>query len=173
MVLRMLLPPESYGLPDSAGNVVPLEFLHNPLYSSLILASGASPPRSLSFFSYSRGQAIPSTTTIATQFHTNMDAVGALPAPRTFTCYGVRFLVLPLDYNGNAPALADATSGAATADINEVTDANTLFNQTIFELRQGTAQECVGPSFLYPANTGGGGLAGVSVNANEIGRAHV
>lgn len=160
---RFALPPEANGEPGGP----PLEFVHWPLYSALALDAAAIPQVS-ELFNYLPGMTVSGAGTgaiAATQMHTNMSAIGAIPRPKTFVVTGIRVHVPPVAITSTV-ALSDDTTGAAVENNDQVDDLTAIVTSCALRFRIGELTYAEGPILAMPANMGVGGVAATSVNAN-------
>lgn len=149
-----------------------LEPIVQPLYSSFAYAAGVM-PREAQCFRYSVGGTVASNGTgpTATQIHTNMEAQGQLPQPKTFKITGIRVLINELastlttlsnGTGGNAGVVVDVGAAGIPSGDASFKDLLALFWGTQFRLFIGTKDYVVCPTSVVPGNTG---LAGFATNA--------
>jgi hypothetical protein len=151
--------------PTSPGSPL-LEMVHYPLFSTVNLPAAAI-PRSTLFFQYAIGSLIAgsgSGVITATRFHTNMETPNFLGVPKTFTVSGVRLIVNPLNMAGGTPALADAITGAAIAELTQVTDLVRITQSCAFRFFVGPKDYINAPMFTVPGNAAVGGAASSSIS---------
>jgi len=160
---RFDLPPEITGQLQN----VPLECVHWPLYSSAAY-DAAVIPRQVQLFNYLRGQTVSGAGTGATsasRWHTNMEAVQTIPAPKTFLVCGIRVMVSPLAVT-TTTALADDTVGTAVAALDQVDDLLKFFHTLCLRFKIGDSIYVEAPIWMMPQNNGIGGVASTSVHSN-------
>ena len=174
-MMTFQLPPQSYGMQGKDGKPeIPLEFVRWPLYSSAAI-DGGQLPRTVSLFNYAVGQTVSGAggaAITATRFHTNMTIANALARPKTFTCFGVRIVFLPMSYDGSPDLKDDTANTAAPANIDQVDDFLLMSQSTWFEFKQGDQVEVAHPCHMIPSNIGMAGVAATSVNANAAALNH-
>lgn len=158
--------PRVFTLPAEAGGdgSAVLRPMHWPLYSCLALDKAAV-PRVQGVFTYTQGQQVSgagSASQKATRWHTNMDVPNSIPRPRTFTCFGLRASVLPLEYSPS-PALDQDTLLAAVAALKQVDDLTLLINTLALQFRIGSKVYAEGPLWMFPSNYGLSGVTATGV----------
>lgn len=162
------LPPQAQ--PSSA---IP-QYVHWPIYSAVALAGGAAMPRTVDFFNYALGQTVTGAgggAVVSTPFHTNMENENALAAPKTFSIFGIRLVLMPLSYASGNPALSDPSSGGALGNDDNADD-QVLLLSSWFEFRQGQIDEAFSPAFAVPGNVGVGGVLGASLSQTNAAPLH-
>lgn len=150
-----------------------LEPIVQPLYSSFAYAAGVM-PREAQMFRYSLGGIVAGSTTIAaTQIHTNMEAQGQLPQPKTFKILGMRMVINELASTLTTLAQTSAGNDFKIVDVvaqpaGDATwsDFLKVFWGTQIRLFVGTKDYLVAPTFITPGNTGVSGLATNAGGAN-------
>lgn len=156
------LPAEAAGTENT-----PLEYVSWPLYSCTTFAAGAALPRESQLFGFTIGDNVIGGVAgvVATLMHTNMEVPRSVPRPRTFTVTGLRILVPPLALGVN-PALADDTVGTAPENNDQVDDLVRIAFSTHIEFKIGNKNYAEAPIWMLPSQSGLGGVATTSVNAN-------
>lgn len=153
------LPPEAGG--DGRAVLRPISW---PIYSCLALDTAAI-PRLQSVFNYVPGQTVSgagAAATRATRWHTNLDVPSMIPQPRTFTVFAISANLLPLTY-GPSPALDQDTLLTAVAALKQVDDATLIVNSMALQFRIGPKVYAEGPFWMFPANTGIGGVTATGI----------
>ncbi len=137
--------------------------VHTPLYSAFIYDAAAL-PREAQMFSYGVGGTVASnvaTATTATLLHTSLaQPGGVLPSPKLFVVTGIR--VVPSQLNSGFSDLITDTAFASinvstfvgVADINVLEDLIRIVYGTVLKVFIGTRDDQIGPTPLFPANTG-------------------
>jgi|KBSSwiStaDraftv2_1062776.scaffolds.fasta_scaffold02978_9 hypothetical protein len=164
LATRFNLPPEVTGELQN----IPLELLPWSLYSSAAFANGTAIPRQTQLFNYIRGSTVSgagSGAIAATRWHTNMEAIQTLPAPKTFLCTTLRVNILPVAVT-TTTALADDTVGTAEENNDQVDDLLAFMFSTALRFKIGESTYVEHPLWMFPTNNGIGGLAACSVHAN-------
>jgi len=159
-----------FTLPAQAlGEGVQLEFVHWSLYSAIALDNAAL-PRHVECFNYTAGQVVTGAgggAIAATKYHTNAQAIRTVPRPKTFTVFGVRVIMVPLEFASGSPVLddggdtTDATAGGRNVD--QVDDL-TFLQCMAARFSIGEKKYMEAPLYLLPANVGLSGLAANSVS---------
>jgi len=150
-----------------------LEVLTQPLYSSMSF-DGAVIPNETRCFNYALGDTVNGAGTgaiTATYYHTNMEVSGALATPKVYEVTGVRTVLSNISANGQTGPLLDASKAAPAL----LEDAQKFFHGTHLSVHIGAKDYISGPSWLFPANTGVGGLldvASVDTAAIELYQPH-
>lgn len=165
---RMAAPPEFLEQPK-------LELLEQPLYSTIGF-DAAVLPRQVIAFKYALGGQVAGAgagaIAAATEFHTNMEQPGALPAPTVFSVTGLRAVLNQLQWDTLPPTLQptflqQAPSVAAAPFL--LDDLLTIHTAgTAFRLVVGPKSYANVPLSLIPGNAGVGGVASVTNDQETV-----
>lgn len=147
-----------------------LEFVHYPLYSSVMFNAGAPLLRENPVFGYAIGDPVAGTpgagggTIVAHNLHTNLETARFLSSPKIFVTRGLRVFYNLLDFDvGGAPVQQD-TAAAAAAAITAWDDFQRIWYSGFFRFFVGPKDYARAPLVRVPGNTGIQGPAAITID---------